>query len=141
MVLDLIYIMYAAFLMFARDLASRHGRRRLFKYSKGWRRSLARAGRGQEATRVIFHSFRFKTQMHTWRSGQRVGFQSLKSRSSVRTMLGPILFTSLQFPHIFHIFSILTFSIHFNFFSYFISALKIIKIIFSFLHYFHKIFI
>ena len=52
MVLDVIFITFVWFFELARNVASNKGRRWIFKYLKGWRRSLARAGGDQRATHV-----------------------------------------------------------------------------------------
>jgi hypothetical protein len=52
MALDIIYIMCAAFLILARDIASKEGRRRLLNFQNEEDDWMARAGRDQEATRV-----------------------------------------------------------------------------------------
>ena len=52
MVLDIIYIMCAAFFILARDIASKEGRRRLLNFQNEEDDWMARAGRDQEATRV-----------------------------------------------------------------------------------------
>ena len=104
MALEFIYIMYAGFLMFARDIASKNGRRWKFKYLKRRRWSLARRRKQWKGNACIIHSLRFQTVEHASSVGQGVGFQSLRVRSPVRTMLGPI-FYKVWFSFIFSYFS------------------------------------
>jgi hypothetical protein len=118
MVLDVIYITFAWFFELARDHSVEQWPTLASNIQIGEDEVWREGGSSGKATRV-FHSIRFQTVVTLSSVGQRVGFQGLKPGSPVRTMLGPILFTSLQFPHIFHIFFILIFSIHFNFFSIF----------------------
>ena len=84
----------------------------------------------------------FQTVEHAGSVGKGLGFQSLKIRSPVRTMLGPI-FYKVWFSLIFSYFFI--FSYLFNIFhtililfNIFIHALKIIKIFFPFAFIFRK---
>ena len=142
MPLEFIYIMYAGFLIFARDVASNNGRRRLFKNLKRGRRSLARAGGSQETTRVVIHLLRSQTRLHTWLSWLRrfllidaLPCHEFESHQGQFSILFPNLHYFLYF--LFY----LIFLHHFNSFPYFISALKNHQNNFFFLHYFHKMFI
>jgi hypothetical protein len=141
MPLEFIYIMYAGFLIFARDVASNNGRRRLFKNLKRGRWSLARAGGSQEMTRVFFHSLRFQTVKHASTVGQGMWTWDFAPGSWVRSLWAPvfILFPKLALFSIFSYFNI--FAYYLISFHNFISASKNHQNNFFFLHYFHKIFI
>src|ERR1051325_5572095 len=69
-----------------------------------------------EGDACITHSLRFQTVEHASSVGQGVGFQGLRARSPVRTMLGQSFYKFAFFQLFSYFLFYLIFSMHFNFF-------------------------